>query len=483
MKVLNNILKSNIWLSLACILFFVGCEEDLPTALDTSSKFTKLESIRLLNVGADKSKVLEGTINHDKKEISFPRIDPETDFSNLVFDIQASPGAKLEKESYQVEFQDGESERSIVIKVLNEPRSSEYFVKLRLKVPVFGADFEKAQIYDYTNNPIGNPIYPTYVSQSTRGGAFNGEYVFVPSRQGGTNPHLLKVSDLKDGKIEKIDLNTTGISGGTLAVQSGAFSGNHLYVFNLSDANGLKIYFYRNFKSNLNAAPEVIVVSTSGHEGTTNTRFGENTSVNLDANGNGYIYMPNNPFQRVLRLKVENYTNITEKITIQMPSTAFTFGVSYNQIIGTSEYLTTSYNSLLYVMNESGAVISSAPTSIIEASAADARVVYFNEERYLIYMTAGVNSTSATVFKVFDITRGSSISEALTIFAAKSEIARKPLLEFALNGGANSAPITRTSWVVEKDENGNDDKLMLFATATDAGFVFFEIPKKVALDD
>ncbi len=472
---------SNIMLLTVLLGLFAmsSCKDDLPGAIDSSDKFTVLKSIKIVNSGEDGNTVVNGTINEDTKTITFPRLDTLSDFSNVKFEAELSNGATLDKTSYSVPFAEGESERTIVIKAVNQPRYREYFVKLRLKVPVFGADFEKGNVYDNSNNAIGNPIYPTYVGLATRGGAFDGDYVMVPSRQGSVNPHLLKVSDLKQGVINKINLNTSGITGGTLAIQTGAFANGNLYVFNVSNASGFKMYFYRDYKTNLNSSPEVITVPVDNLPPATNTRFGENTSVNLDANGNGYIYMPNNPIQVILRLKVQNYTEVVERTVIPLPASSVTFGVSFNQIGSTSQYLCTSYGSPLYVVSESGSVAMNVPSSIFEATAADARVVYFNNERYLMYMTSGINNSSATVFKVYDITRGNTIEEALTIFSAQSELARKPIYEFSLNGGANNAPITRTSWKVEKDDKGEDSKLLLFATASDAGFTIFEFPKKV----
>lgn len=455
-----------------------SCKDELPGAINSSDKFTVIKSIKIVNAGENGNTVVVGTVNEDTKTISFPRLDTLSDFSNIKFEAELSDGASLDKSSYSIPFAAGESEKTIVVKAQNQPRYRDYFVKIRLKVPVYGADFGKGEVYDNSNNPIGNPIYPTYVGLLTRGGAFDGNYVMVPSRQGGVNPHLLKVSDLKQGTINKINLNTTGIAGGTLPIQTGAFVNGHLYVFNVSDANGFKMYFYRNYETNYNTKPEVITVPVNNLPPATNSRFGENTSVNLDANGNGYIYMPNNAIQVILRLKVQNFTEVVERSVVPLPASSVTFGVSFNQIGSTSQYLCTSYGSPLYVVSESGSVAMTIPSSIFEATAADARVVYFNNERYLMYMTSGINNASGTVLKVYDITRGGTIEEALTIFSGQNELARKPIYEFSLNGGANSAPITRTAWKVEKDSKGEDSKLLLFATASDAGFTIFEFPKK-----
>lgn len=462
----------------------MSCKEDLPGAMDTSSQFAELKSIKILNTGANGNVVLEGMVNESTKQISFPRIDTLTNFDNLQFEAIMSDGAKLEKDVFKLDFEEGVSEKQVLLKVVNSPRYREYLATLRLKVPVYGADFKNGKVYDFSNNAIGNPIYPDYVGLATRGGAFDGEYVMVPSRFGSVNPHLLKVSDLKEGRINKLNLNTTNITGGTLPIQTGAFANGNLYVFNVSSGVGFKMYYYENYKENYNKPPLVITVPVTGLPitGAYNTRFGENTSVNLDVNGNGYIYMTNNPIQHILRLKIANYTEVVERSILPLPVSSMTWTMSYNQIGSTSQYLCTSHGTPMYIMSDGGGIISTIPTTIFEASAAAAKVVYFNNERYLIYMTAGINATSATVFKVYNITRGKTVEEAIGFFAAQSDLEKKPIYEFALNGASNSAPITYTSWYVEKDNGGKDSKLLLFTTAADAGFSIFEFPVNVAVD-
>ncbi len=485
MKFISNISKAGLVIMMLFTAFAItSCKDDLPGEMDTSLQFTELKSIKILNTGANGDVVLEGTIDENTKKISFPRIDTLTNFENLKFEAVLSDGAKLEQDAFNIAFEEGKSEKQIVLKVVNAPRYREYLTTLRLKVPVYGADFTKGVIFDFSNNALGNPLYPDYVGASTRGAAFDGEYVMVPSRFGSVNPHLLKVSDLKAGIINKVNLNTTNVTGGTLAVQTGAFVNGNLYVFNVSSAVGFKMYYYENYKENYNKPPLVITVPVGDLPIATtyNTRFGENTSVNLDENGNGYIYMPNNPVQHILRLKISNYTQVVERSVLPLPVSGMTFGMSYNQIGNSSQYLCTSYGVPMYIMTDGGSIVSPIATSVFEASAAGARIIYFNNERYLMYMTAGINSSSVTVFKVYNITRGKTIEEAIGYFAAQSDLDKKPVFEFALNGGSNAAPITYTSWKIEKDNNGKDSKLLLFTAGTDAGFSIFEFPVNVATD-
>src|SRR5690606_18348684 len=148
---------SKYWFLIPAIVVLVGlfsCEEDLPVNIE-SDDGVQLMSIKIVNAGGDGGQVVEGVVDEVNKTVSFPRLDTLTDFSNLQFEGEMSSGAKLDKESYNVDFSEGESAKTIVVKVVNNKRFREYLVTLRLLVPVFGADFSKGMIYDNTNNDLG----------------------------------------------------------------------------------------------------------------------------------------------------------------------------------------------------------------------------------------------------------------------------------------------------------------------------------------
>src|SRR5690606_29919457 len=123
MKQLRNGFKALRWRLFAAIvgLMTIGaCSDDFPENIESSAE-TVLTSIKILNAGADGSTVLEGAVDEFTKTVSFPRIDPETDFSAIRFEIEGSQGATLDQESYSVPFGEGESQRTIVIKIVNGP--------------------------------------------------------------------------------------------------------------------------------------------------------------------------------------------------------------------------------------------------------------------------------------------------------------------------------------------------------------------------
>lgn len=469
MKTLYHISKIKILIASFALLFFTACSEDYPKNVESSNEVV-LKSIKILNAGADGKTTLKGIIDESAKTVSFPRIDPETDFSNIRFEVELSNNAKMDKESYSFPFTTGESSKTIVVKVVNEPRFREYFVTLRLNVPVFGADFNKPQIYDYTNNELGNPVYPDFTGLATRGSSFDGEYVLVVTRTK-TGSHLLKVEDLKNNKINPILFNLTGVSGGTFPVNCGAKIKGHTYIANLAGKFGLKIYHW----TDAAVAPEIILNVDAANIPGAGVRYGDNMSANIDEKGNGYIFFGDNAATGVLRFKVTNFTTIDDPKILPTVKGVTSF-MSFNKVDKTEDFIFTGYEAPIMVANADAKIAFTLDAAAVPLKGADARIVTFNKERYLIMATAARSGSDVVVLYVYDITKGNTTIEALTLFNQKAD--KKPIYEYSLLGPTNTAPSTQTGWYIEKDDSGNDDKLMLYAASADAGFVIIELPKK-----
>jgi len=472
MKLSYRTSKIGLLASCMILLIMASCKDDFPQAPDSSGNETVLNSIKILNAGATGSTVLTGVVNEDEKTVSFPRIDPGTDFSKLKFEAQTSTGAKLEREVYPVSFEEGQSEKVIVVKVTNAPRFREYLVRLRLKVPVFGADFTTGTTYDFTSNPLGSPIYEAFTGALTRASGFDGQQVLIGHR---TAPHILDVSDLKAGAINKKSLNMTGVPG----TYSGTLVNGHSYLANLSganDASGLKIYHW----ANPNAAPELIVnVTTIAGAGT--TRYGDNFSASLDSQGNGYFFLGNNAGNRVLRFSVTNYTTVSSPVSFAAPGVAAGSWSTYTKIGNTEEYLFTGHQAPIALVSDGGTASFTMSGTNVPLIGSDARIVNFNGERYLIVTTAARSAGNFTNLMVYDITKGTTVKEALTNLNNLPTVT--PVFNYSLMGPVNTSPSSQTGFYIRKDGQGNDETLMLYSAASDAGFVFFEFGKKVASDN
>ncbi|MFV0605416.1 MAG: DUF4623 domain-containing protein [Niabella sp.] len=475
---INNI--SKIWMLViaAVLLTAVSCQKDYPENVDSPYQVV-LKSIKIINAGQNGNTVVDGVIDEVTKTVSFPRLDTMTDFSNIKFEATMSDGATLDQSSYAFNFGVGASANSSVIKVINDTRFREYMVTLRKLVPVYGADFGKPTIYDNTNNDLGNPVYPSFTSLLTRGSGFDGENVLIVSRASFSvpNPQILKVSDLRNNVVTPQYLNVTGVSGGTYPVNVGAQINGHTYIANLSGGqiSPFKIYHW----TDPTAAPDVIANLNIASIPGAGVRHGDNMSANLDANGNGYFYFGDNAVSKILRLKVTNYTTVSDP-TVLTNASGSTFVMSFNQVGNTGDYIYTGYDAPIRVANESAAISFALASTAVPLRGSDARVIHFNGERYLIMTTAARSGSDAVVLYVYDISRGATTTEALSIFNDKAD--KSAIYSYPLLGPTNSAPGTQTGWHVTKDANGKDDKLTLYTASADAGFVIIDFPKKVLED-
>ena len=196
-------------LAAGCML--AGCSDDYPSATENPYA-NDLLSIKILNSGAEGNIEVEGTIDEDAKTIKFPKLDKESDFANLKISATMSDGASLDPATDVLDFSMDEATTQVtkLLRVKNHNRYKDYFMTVRKRVPVFGANFEQGtEICNFT----GTSIYKYIASAQTRCTAFDGKYVLIcyrnPTADDPSAPgaHLLKVSDLEQGTVNPISLS------------------------------------------------------------------------------------------------------------------------------------------------------------------------------------------------------------------------------------------------------------------------------------
>ncbi len=209
----------------------VSCSDDTDYP-DTTANETVIYGIKIVNGGLDGTETIVGTVDENKKEISFPEVNMESDLSHVQFEVEASDGAVLDSADYNFVVPEGATQRQRIITLLNGTRYREYYVTIRLDVPVWGADFTKYTAYDFSG---ATHIYPDLAAANTRAADMDKDYVLMVSRQGGIRPHLLRISDLKEGNSSNpIMLSTTNVTGGTFPISAGRLSHGHVYICNLA---------------------------------------------------------------------------------------------------------------------------------------------------------------------------------------------------------------------------------------------------------
>lgn len=487
-------LKINYFIMLSAFAagsMLVGCSDDYPSATENPYA-NDLLSIKIINAGAEGNTVVEGTIDKDAKTVKFPKLDKSSDFSHLVVSATMSEGAHLDPESDTLDFSmdDATTQVTKTLRVKNHNRYKDYFMTVRKRVPVYGANFEKGTVVcDYT----GTSMYKYISDAQTRCTAFDGKYVLVcyrnPTADDPSAPgaHLLKVSDLEQGKVEPVRLSLEGVSGGTFAYNCGALAGGHVYLASLSGAlaSPLKVYYYDTPES----TPECIAnIDVSQIDGAA-ARHGDAMSLCLDASGNGYMFFPSNDYTEVLRLPVSNYKTVGAPARIELQATDKAgMCMHINRIENTDEYLLSGarVNLLGSTGKLSGVNLSLCDeglnsktrlnTNTVAAESDDARIFMFNGSRYLLTAPVcfGSSSTATPGMFVYDLTKGSNVQEAFQIFNDAEN--HNAAYRFLVGGSGISQPGINTNYYIEKDASGNDSVLWLYVGRTESGFAIMKFP-------
>ncbi len=450
-----------------------SCGENYPDANDQPYA-TDLLSIKIVNGGVTGTEVFEGTVDEVNKMVNFARMEPASDFSALKVEAKLSPGAVLENDVFDFSMDEADKSKTLLLRVKNHNRYKDYFIRVRKNVPVFGADFEKVTAYNFS----GDNIYAEAKTELTRCVDFDGEHVLVVTRSS-AKPHLLRVADLKAGNPTMIPLDLTGVAGGTYTYNMGALANGRVYMASLSGglASPLKIYYWATPTSQ----PEVIANITPSSIPDVGVRHGDNISVNIDKNGNGFIFFGDNAGSKMLRLTVQNHKNISEPTVLTSHVNAKVITNVY-RVGDTSEYIWTGLNQPVTLVDEGLSAKYTMKAGTIFKEGVAARVFNFNGSRYLMLtVTAyGSGSKSTPALHVYDISKGSTVAEALEIFENGEN--HEPVYSFLLGGSGNASAAAQSNYFIEKDASGKDAKLYLFAARTASGFVIVEANSAVAED-
>lgn len=346
--------------------------------------------------------------------------------------------------------------------------------------PVFGADFMGGTVYDFSARTT---MFPDYAGANTRSADFDGKTMLVVSRNGGTLPKVMKYLDIKTGNPVETVLNTDGIEGGTYLISAGRLANGHIYICNLTTGVTpevpLKVYHWADETS----APEAVVTFdgsgvkklADGEDTEWKGRLGDNMSVCLDENGNGYAYfLPQEGATNILRYTITGYTTFSDPVLI-VASVSADYYASINKVHGTTdEYLFTSTMAPLILMDHDGNELFKLDAAAVPTLGTDARIITYDAERYLIMTTgrrASWSKDPVSTFYVYNISDGSNTLIALNNFASLAE--RVPVFTYELAGTGNGACAANTGWGVSDEGN-----LLMMSSATVAGFSIFEFPEK-----
>ena len=364
-----------------------------------------------------------------------------------------------------------------------------------------GADLASPIVHDFSVTT--DNTYPDFTKENTRSSDFDGEYVLVVSRADAETPthHLLKVSDLLKGNINKIELSKEGIEGGTHVVSAGCLSHGHIYICNLTtdlrDGENLKVYHY----ASPEATPEVwswdgnLGIDEFGNIIHSVPRLGDNISVNLDENGNGYAFFcgQEGSAEKMYRIQITNFNQFSNPTEIILEQ-AFPYYGKVNQVDEDRYLLTSHYMASTWLIDKDGNPLvdiyfQSTAAGLRPQTGEDPHVVQYNGKTYLIFASPYTNMKRLGVgpaLYMIDITEGTQV-DIQTALQNLSDILWEdedgiwePDFHYSLDVLNIEAESRKTVAACAAQCNAAvvNGKLLVYAAATGAGFVIIEFPAK-----
>lgn len=338
--------------------------------------------------------------------------------------------------------------------------------------PIAGINFGAPIVHDFSTHTT---VWSDFTAENTRSADFDGEYVLLVSREGGLNPKLLRASDILSNTAPiPVMLSTKNMAGGTYVISSGRLMQGRIYICNLStgladtDAGKLKLYHY----AGPGADPELILDFNGVIDEATTVagRFGDNMSLDLDENGNGYVYFISHVSTGILRFTITDFKTVGEPKYITDVPMARYYGC-YNQVGKEDAYLFTSTDGMAQIQlrDKNGALLTSLNKSVSAEHGTDAHIINYNSGRYLI-MTSGRQqaSWSFPTLYIYDLTEGFNTVAAIVAYNEKQP---EPVYTCQLGEVTQAACNGIAAWAAV------GGKLCVLAAGPKVGFVLIEFPK------
>ena len=335
------------------------------------------------------------------------------------------------------------------------------------RAPTAGINFGAPIIHDFT---VNSTMHPSFAAEITRSADFDGEYVLIVDRN---EPKLYKAADiLASNTLTPILLKPDhlAVEAGveTFAISSGQLSHGHIYLCNLAQAGEkLRVYYYDTPTSD----PQKVLEYTN-----TITRFGDNITINVDENGNGYAYfIRQDPGDKIVRFEITNFTTFSEEPLVIDPSINVSYYANYNQIGNFDRYLLSSTTTpMVQLLDKSGVLIYEVemvanPGGVDARKGTDMHIAEYNKGRFLL-MTSGrrfAYEPASSLF-IYDITEGFDLVSSLVAF---KENHPEPVFKYEMDAPFSVAPSANTAWAVV------NNKLVVFTAAPHCGFALIEFPR------
>ena len=328
-----------------------------------------------------------------------------------------------------------------------------------------GADFAQAKVFT-----VADPG-----DRKDRWSAYDGKNIALI---GPAATYYISLADVVAGKTALNTVDVSDVRGSWPSVTSAQMANGHMYFVPLSNKSGVIKVFY---KETPTSKSEEIYSGTCAL-----LRYADSMSMDLDEQGNGYIFLQgsnnNGATKDVVRLHVTKFKTVDELVTLPHElANSWTYD-TVTKIEESGEYIHSGRDCNPCLIDKDYKMTFDFKNNKGEAVAemknfASIRIINFNGKRYMFGVKGCNNATAPAVLVkpqayVYDVSNGKTAKEGIVDFL--NSASRKDLYNVPICVDPGTYVIADYS--IEKDANGKDAKLYLFAAAEHNGFKVIEVP-------
>lgn len=279
-------------------------------------------------------------------------------------------------------------------------------------------------------------------SGNNRGAGFNGQYVFVASRQNGNHVYYW---DISNPGATPLELNVTGISGGTFTLSDLTVVGDHIFACNMVMPGTFKVYYW----AGVSSSPSTVILSYNSGS----VRLGDAFTVIGDPATNAKLIVSGHGTKNFYVWDIVNAAipNTTPAVYTYNDIVNNNFG-RITKVPNEDRYLASGSGYGLLLLDNQMNVLTSVPAAFFPYWSMYPTIFYFKGHRYLAYHQVDNRTPTFNTLHILDINNGATSLEALQSLAG-STFASRVVYSISLGNIANGN--ASVSLDIVKDPSGN----------------------------
>jgi hypothetical protein len=244
---------------------------------------------------------------------------------------------------------------------------------------------------------------------ANRGAGFNGDYVFVASRQNGNHVYYW---DVNNPGPDPMELDLTGISGGVFVLSDLAVAGDHIFVSNMVFVNGtFKVYHW----ANVNAQPAVILEYPGAP-----ARLGDAFTVLGNPEEEALLIVSGHGSQNFYVWTIQNGSipNTTPVVYTFESVPNVNFG-RVTKVPGEDLFLASGSGFGLLLLDSQMNILAQVQAGFFPYWSMYPQIFYYNDQRFLGYIHVK-DAPAENMFYVLDINPGTNAVQAIQNLASST---------------------------------------------------------------